>query len=199
MGYSRYFLLVYFKCYCPDVSQRSSFITEANFKCGNETPPFSAFIRMTSIRTSFSSASSESQRRRLNLIGATPFDAVLSDLDTWRNTTAQDQGRLATRAQLTWDFGATDPGDKIYALLGLRSDSDTHFIVPDYEISVAELYTSVTRHFISRGGMSLMPHQHNDGSADSSRDLPSWVPDYSDTRARDRYVTNSRALMESKC
>jgi hypothetical protein len=147
--------------------------------------PLDAFVRMHLLRTSFGSASSESQRQHLNLIRATPFESILGDLEIWRNWSPQDQTRLATRVQLTWDFEATDPRDKIYALLGLCSESDTSAIKPDYSISVAELYTAVARHFITKT-KDLTPLQYSDGNQDLKHGLPSWVPDYSDTRARDQ-------------
>jgi hypothetical protein len=49
---------------------------------------------------------------------------------------------------------ATDPRDKIYALLGLlggRRQEDILAFTPNYNISVQELYKEFTRYFINKG------------------------------------------------
>ena len=70
---------------------------------------------------------------------------------------------------------ATDPRDKIYALLGLMGDGRNNLLQPDYTKPVAEVYAHATQHFIIQSE-SLDPIC---GWQSLGRDdLPSWVPDY---------------------
>ncbi|CAG9981192.1 unnamed protein product [Clonostachys byssicola] len=76
---------------------------------------------------------------------------------------------------------ATDPRDKIYALLGLASDSEelkNKGIIPNYSKSYTyeDLYSSVMVALIQAGYISLLSLCQN---AESRTSLPSWVPDWS--------------------
>lgn len=75
---------------------------------------------------------------------------------------------------------ATDPRDKVYALLGISSGFSSSYLKPDYSISVAETYvrTAVCIGAMEgiRGLASLSFVQH--GSRQLSSDLPSWTPDW---------------------
>ena len=80
---------------------------------------------------------------------------------------------------------ASDPRDKIYALLGIawkeRPPFSTHpgAIVPDYEISVREVYTKVAKTMLlSRKDLHYLSHVQ-DAYFTAIDELPSWVPDYS--------------------
>jgi hypothetical protein len=80
---------------------------------------------------------------------------------------------------------ASDPRDMIYAFLGLgwreRKPFTTHptAIVPDYKISVQELYTKVTKVFLqSYEDLKFLSHVQEPTLA-VVKNLPSWVPDYS--------------------
>ncbi|KAL8978226.1 MAG: hypothetical protein Q9205_006144 [Flavoplaca limonia] len=80
---------------------------------------------------------------------------------------------------------ASDPRDKIYALLGIawkeRPPFSTHpgAIVPDYENSVREGYTNVAKTMLlSRKDLHYLSHVQ-DASFTAIDELPSWVPDYS--------------------
>lgn len=80
--------------------------------------------------------------------------------------------------QNTCDFNATDPRDKIYALMGLQPTMDIA-IVPRYEDPVSKVYIDFARafamgkcrlSFLAGAGIgSPRPKPHID--------LPSWVPD----------------------
>uniref|UniRef100_A0A0B7KM10 Heterokaryon incompatibility domain-containing protein n=1 Tax=Bionectria ochroleuca TaxID=29856 RepID=A0A0B7KM10_BIOOC len=92
---------------------------------------------------------------------------------------------------------ATDPRDKIYALLGLASDREElkdKGIIPNYSRSCTyqDLYSSVMVVLIQAGYISLLSLcQH----AGTSTGLPSWVPDWSSSvthmlqDVRDDHVT----------
>ncbi|KAH7135000.1 heterokaryon incompatibility protein-domain-containing protein [Dendryphion nanum] len=71
---------------------------------------------------------------------------------------------------------ATDPRDRVYALLGIAIDEAAREIVPDYTLSCAHTYIQVAR--------TLLKHGHSDvlslcRARDVCQDLPSWVPDWS--------------------
>jgi hypothetical protein len=80
-------------------------------------------------------------------------------------------------------FGATDPRDKIYSLLGLRSaninPSLSKEIQPDCQKSVAEVYTEATRAVISMTSSLNICGINDSLSSKKMEGLPSWVPDYS--------------------
>jgi hypothetical protein len=80
---------------------------------------------------------------------------------------------------------ASDPRDKIYALLSLawkkRPPFSTHpdVLVPDYTISAKTLYIKTTRVMIqSYGNLRILSHVE-DQTSRKMQDLPSWVPDFS--------------------
>ncbi|KAK6586663.1 hypothetical protein PZA11_001720 [Diplocarpon coronariae] len=85
--------------------------------------------------------------------------------------------------------GSTDPRDKIYALLGMTTDTSRETICPEYglEVTPCMVYTRVMRLILSQS------NQHQDdeklhpltlagiGFDRKIPDLPSWVPDWSQT------------------
>lgn len=80
---------------------------------------------------------------------------------------------------------STDARDKVYAFLGLADRRVAPFkalpntLVPDYNMTVQELYLQVARAFlISYGDLRLLSHVQ-DQSLTRIPNLPSWVPDYS--------------------
>ncbi|CAH0030156.1 unnamed protein product [Clonostachys rhizophaga] len=87
-------------------------------------------------------------------------------------------GYLLETLYVTWINGgelkATDPRDKIYALLGLAWDSDSLGIIPDYKKSIQDIYTEVVGKVIAKHDLSLLLNcKYNPSSG-----LPSWVPDF---------------------
>ncbi|TVY15876.1 Heterokaryon incompatibility protein 6, OR allele [Lachnellula arida] len=78
-------------------------------------------------------------------------------------------------------FGATDPRDKVFALLGIAGDAEALGLHPDYRKSCEEVYTELALTLIRNG-------YHDPLSlSDSSRHitgLPSWAPDWSTKSCR---------------
>ncbi|KAH7317140.1 heterokaryon incompatibility protein-domain-containing protein [Stachybotrys elegans] len=87
---------------------------------------------------------------------------------------------------------ASDPRDKVYALLGLLSLSDTHKthprlpvdLIPEYASSVSDVYSDTARKLILQTGtLDILGSCANPEKADvqrkSCQTLPSWVPDWS--------------------
>ena len=72
-------------------------------------------------------------------------------------------------------YKATDPRDKVYALLGLVTEAVTDILVCDYSLDCRTVYLKVAEHCIlHRGSLECL------GYCNPSRDpqLPSWVPNW---------------------
>ena len=78
-------------------------------------------------------------------------------------------------------FRATDPRDKVYALLSL-SKVDLYYqdiIQADYKVTIPQCYAKSSKSVIADlGNLELLAYVH-DRSAKKIDGLPSWVPDYS--------------------
>ncbi|KAJ4988214.1 het domain protein [Stagonosporopsis vannaccii] len=81
-------------------------------------------------------------------------------------------------------FEVTDPRDKIYGLLGFPTRCDylgASSVLPDYSLSVAQVYTNVTLSSITKTrnldilALVVPNHPQNTDCIDT---LPSWVPDF---------------------
>jgi hypothetical protein len=73
-------------------------------------------------------------------------------------------------------YKATDPRDKVYALLGLATEASTQDFRPDYSLDLPDVYLKVAEHCIlHQGSLECFGYWET-----SSRDqeLPSWVPDW---------------------
>lgn len=72
---------------------------------------------------------------------------------------------------------ATEPRDKIYALLGLTRDGGEAVPAPHYSGRDAHIYIDVARHFITKQGhtAAMLLAARTEGRAG----LPSWAPDWS--------------------
>ena len=79
-------------------------------------------------------------------------------------------------------FSATDPRDKIFALLGMAKevgeDQDMATLLqPDYSKSVQQVFTEVTGACLSRGDLVLLSSVERQNMRQITG-LPSWVPDF---------------------
>ena len=84
--------------------------------------------------------------------------------------------QLAEMLRATYNLEATDPRDRIYALLGICWDEDDHDLEVQYGLSVGEVYTSYACAFLEKGE-ALWILYFSQGP-DSDLDMPSWVPDW---------------------
>ncbi|KAJ3548728.1 hypothetical protein NM208_g870 [Fusarium decemcellulare] len=79
-------------------------------------------------------------------------------------------------------FKATEPVDKVFALMNLAERGRTTplppLLQPDYRKSVVEVFQGVTLHLISQGSLDVLSGIE-DEIFRHFRQLPSWVPDYS--------------------
>ena len=79
-------------------------------------------------------------------------------------------------------FLATDPRDKMLALLGIRkvpSAPGFTALIPDYSKTTEEVYREMTGHTIVREASLTLLSAVEDSSSRVHTSLPSWVPDYS--------------------
>jgi len=89
---------------------------------------------------------------------------------------------LLELAEFFRSYSATDPRDKIYALLGLAMALETDRLASridaNYTLSVEDLFLEIAHHVIS-GPEPLRLIRSVDGSCRKLSRLPSWVPDWS--------------------
>lgn len=77
---------------------------------------------------------------------------------------------------------STDPRDRIFAALGFLQldERNRGVILPDYQISVQELFIKVTTVLLSEfPGLEILTKRGDDSRR--MKDLPTWVPDYTVT------------------
>ncbi|KAN0098909.1 Heterokaryon incompatibility protein (HET) domain containing protein [Hyaloscypha variabilis] len=74
---------------------------------------------------------------------------------------------------------STDPKDKVFALYGLCCNLDIRLPVPDYGKSLDQIYSQVTRALIDQDENLDVLYMVN--TPRRLKDLPSWVPDWSDS------------------
>ena len=94
------------------------------------------------------------------------------DLDSFRAAGAMPVMRLL---RSTHDYHATDPRDKLYALLGMTSDISTQDLAPDYNRPVCKVFQDLV-HFmaIRRGSLDLICLGQCLGPDQFQSWLPSW-------------------------
>jgi hypothetical protein len=80
------------------------------------------------------------------------------------------------------DSQATDPRDRVYALLGLAKDQGLNY-KPDYQCSIGEAYTKLVKQFVqTQKSLDIICFAHifysQARAASLGPGLPSWVPDW---------------------
>jgi hypothetical protein len=89
--------------------------------------------------------------------------------------------------RLTRRFLATDPRDKVFALLGVVGNPDSISVETDYRLSTQEVYLSVAIHNLEKLRDLELLANAGVGSALENPKLPSWVPDCEYCRERLSY------------
>jgi hypothetical protein len=84
----------------------------------------------------------------------------------------------------TWDREATDPRDKVFAVLGILEESSaaeqtgTSLIIVDYNKSLSRVYKEAAAYIIGHDKkLDLLLAAHGVGAGQDAS-LPSWVPDW---------------------
>jgi hypothetical protein len=78
------------------------------------------------------------------------------------------------------EFQASNPRDKVYALIGLAQDAPSLRIIPDYTKSVEEVFIDTTEKMIKCYGLGILRYCNYDAGSG----LPSWVPALFETTNR---------------
>ncbi|KAK0128803.1 hypothetical protein ONS95_000753 [Cadophora gregata] len=166
-------------------------------QCGNKSLPIDAFIRLDDIRRGWHRSSCQYSDIRGSLIPGNAFASILTDFpEEIEKIKTGNPSSLQSWIVSTENFHATDPRDKIYALLSLSPPAQTANIIPDYSASVAEVYAAVTARCIIRYQDLTMLHFDVDHKSDE-HNLPSWVRDYSSSSPladRQSYIGLSPSL-----
>lgn len=91
----------------------------------------------------------------------------------------KDQGiDLKDLLYLFWGSGATDPRDKVYALLGLARDSHPDALVPDYSLKTETVYGMVIKDLVTRSGSLDALMWCSGPTAGSVTGTPTWATDW---------------------
>jgi len=106
------------------------------------------------------------------------YNAYLMEYLSRREDTSQFS--ILRLLGLTRQFEATDPRDRIFALLGIPSadsspNNESHLLQPDYRMAIHDLYQKFARLILNRDKSLriLSAVQHGSHISES---LPSWVP-----------------------
>ncbi|KAK4545542.1 hypothetical protein LTR36_002892 [Oleoguttula mirabilis] len=77
-------------------------------------------------------------------------------------------------------FNATDPRDRVFALLGIATDAEELGVRPDYSKSWEQVYTELARVLLGHGYFDVLSHCIHEPHGDSSSlRLQTWVPVWS--------------------
>lgn len=112
--------------------------------------------------------------------------SVRSDSDIFGKEVGLAKRRsLEMLLHYTQTFRCSDPRDKIFALSGIASDyADCDLLRPDYMKSVEKVFEDVARYLLLHRdppSVSLLSFA-GIGFSKSRKELPSWVPDWSEKR-----------------
>jgi hypothetical protein len=99
-----------------------------------------------------------------------------------------DRRPLLGLLQDFWINEATDPRDKVYALLGLATDSHTESIVPHYSLSVGSVYGSSVRDLMLRCGNLDVLSLCSGVGARRVEGLATWAPDWTSAGKKSKRV-----------
>lgn len=140
--------------------------------CGNDTLEWGAFTPALSVPRSFTEEGEQfwikthrthAQLMKYTLIGSFP-DVDDADIDL-RGLIVQTRSKFAS-----------DPRDKVFALLGLATDSHNESRVPDYSKTVELVYKETMKDIIARdSSLAILEYA---GVSRSRLKLPSWCVDW---------------------
>jgi hypothetical protein len=128
--------------------------------------------------------------RNLNYVYSTPLNSYVYSLFTrrWHYDYTPDgespRGQpflqvVAVSLTLEVDYNvvyATDPRDRIFALLNLAGDRDHFNLFPDYSLTVEEVYREAACKILEQGTIDVLMYCQRPRKLAM---LPSWVPDWS--------------------
>ena len=113
--------------------------------------------------------------------------------DLWSSSASKTLPPLLDQLFNFHSSRCSDPRDKVYALLGIASDSSALAIVPDYLIPMENLSTTVSARVIEKS-QSLEILEYARPSSNSNKTLPSWAFDIEESHALQRNFSGLRDI-----
>lgn len=98
-----------------------------------------------------------------------------------RNSNTWNYSQLLDLLNNGREANASDPHDKVYALMGMASDAFVNTLEADYEKPVAEVFENVAKFLINRDGLLdvIYAAEAQETVTDQSGSRsPSWIPDW---------------------
>ncbi|CAN9214695.1 unnamed protein product [Alternaria alternata] len=91
-----------------------------------------------------------------------------------------------------------DSRDKVYAFVGLSSEQETRPLAVNYQLSVREVFSDVTRHLLdSLQSLKIFSLKKYPVDGEPTLELPSWVPDFT-VQNPVRLINEHRTFAASK-
>jgi len=109
----------------------------------------------------------QASARRCPMLSLERLEAFMMSSTTW-----------ISLLRATRRFGATDPKDKIFALIGLAEDETT--LASDYSATLGEVYASAAKHIIRASGNLRVLAYVWIRDVDSLGGVPTWAPRWDD-------------------
>lgn len=171
--------------------------SELLFMCGNKTVSEDEMnyalrlLRNVDIHT-------QSRRGSDTSVGES-FSAVSHSVSTSKQISLMKIRRISVATPLIHllrtfrHLEATDPRDKLFALLGIASDTQELDIHPDYRKSWREVYTNLTRKLVQHGYFEVLTICE---ATNQLQNLQSWVCDLSTKRTK--YTLQQRSIKRRK-
>ena len=169
---ARYFSLPWFTRIW--IIQEVAFSQDAILKCGDEMISWD-LVQLAAHEIDYQSLDGRSNRRGLDKVQNVMSIEMLG---------SNDSG-LSSILCATRDFQATDPRDKVFAVLGLTHQASSN-LVPDYNLSISEAYRQVVRFLVqSMQDLTVLgdiDHSATEQSSVESTDFSSWIPRFNEPR-----------------
>jgi hypothetical protein len=155
---------------------------DAWLRCGRHSTHWESFVR--AVRYSI-----DARLRPLEGYGRELALKIAQAREDYQNSAAsyESDGRRKDLQRLLFrfhDFASTEAVDKIYALLGLSTNSgpDGLKVEVDYNTSKEKTYTTVAQNILLLDrNLDIFGACHGDPEPEAPSALPSWVPDWSTT------------------
>jgi hypothetical protein len=97
-----------------------------------------------------------------------------------------------------YNFKATDPRDKIRALLGMSTNAEWFREHIDYNILPQDVFTVTTSRQLANESSLDVLHAAGIGNPRTCTDLPSWVPDWGSIPRRTIFRGIAKSLLYTK-
>lgn len=149
--------------------------------CGNKRTPWSKFARVSEILGPFEN----------DLLYRFARPTRVDRISYWSCLTKHGPKSLILPCEAPLDDllsyyrsrSTRDPRDKLYGLLGILPSQIRRDFKPDYKSSPEKLYRDIVEYVLrTTRSLSIICEAHHLSPGSNSLRLPSWVPDWSETR-----------------